>query len=491
MINLVKNELTKITKKKSFKILIFVLLVMIIISNCFYKYIYTEEDAVENEFSEINEEYVVNLKAQILGYQVFEAINTEEYVTAECNLQLAEYIMEFQNETWKAEMVSKYLYQPVLNIVSNTYLYENENKDEIIKENTEIRDEILTQLRNDNWRYFAEKELAEAQQDLKTAELNLSKSLDIEKQKHETNIHMNEVAIKVLEWRLEKDIPYQTSYKSNLLYNYIDEAYYVYSYENLLEEEQKDYFTKQNYYENLENIKTTEYIIENNINKTGENNAGSILANFYEENMFIIIVIAIIYSAVIVSEEFNKGTIKLLLVRPYSRVKILLSKFIALIIMVMFLTLLMMLMQFFVGGFILGFESLSVPVIRYDFNVSLVHEMNVFIYLLIETIYRIPLILILMAVAFTAGTLFTNASLATIFSLLVYLTYPFINTLVTIYQVKIMRYYITVNWSIEQYMFGNLPDIEGNTLQFSLIVWAVYFVALLGVAIVNFKKKNV
>ena len=56
----------------------------------------------------------------------------------------------------------------------------------------------------------------------------------------------------------------------------------------------------------------------------------------------------------IVSEEFNKGTIKLLLVKPYTRNKILLSKFITTLIMIVFVIIVTITMQILIGGVLFG-----------------------------------------------------------------------------------------------------------------------------------------
>ena len=78
----------------------------------------------------------------------------------------------------------------------------------------------------------------------------------------------------------------------------------------------------------------------------------------------------IMVAGTIVSEEFNKGTIKLLLVKPYSRYKILLSKFLTILIMIVFSILVVIGMELLVGGILFGFDSLSIPVVEYNFNTN-------------------------------------------------------------------------------------------------------------------------
>ena len=48
-----------------------------------------------------------------------------------------------------------------------------------------------------------------------------------------------------------------------------------------------------------------------------ESNARGMLVNFFSHYEIFIVIIIVMIAGTIVSEEFNKGTIKLLLVRPY------------------------------------------------------------------------------------------------------------------------------------------------------------------------------
>ena len=92
-----------------------------------------------------------------------------------------------------------------------------------------------------------------------------------------------------------------------------------------------NYQEKLAYNESLENKEISRYIIENNIDLYKTDTKG-MLENFFNEYGIFIIVVIVMIAGTIVSEEFNKGTIKLLLVKPYSRLKILLSKYITTLI---------------------------------------------------------------------------------------------------------------------------------------------------------------
>lgn len=62
MSNLIKNELTKIFKKKSIYIILFVTLAFVILSNCMYKYFYNS-----GNYSYYSESYVEYAREAIKG----------------------------------------------------------------------------------------------------------------------------------------------------------------------------------------------------------------------------------------------------------------------------------------------------------------------------------------------------------------------------------------------------------------------------------------
>ena len=127
----------------------------------------------------------------------------------------------------------------------------------------------------------------------------------------------------------------------------------------------KTYEEEKEFYEAKENAEKSKYIIEQGKDiKNTSDSRGFLLNVFSRYELFIIITIVLIAGA-IVSEEFNKGTIKLLLVRPFSRAKILLAKFITVVITVLFIMVVTVILQFIVGGIFFGFDSLSIPAVIY------------------------------------------------------------------------------------------------------------------------------
>ena len=199
----------------------------------------------------------------------------------------------------------------------------------------------------------------------------------------------------------------------------------------------------------------------------------------------------VMIAGTIVSEEFNKGTIKLLLVKPYNRNKILLAKFITVLIMIMFTIFAVVAMELIVGGIIFGFDSLSVPVLEYNFTTGSLEVINIFTYLGIEILTGLPKIILLATLAFACSTLFTNSAVAIAIPLLGFMSADMINMLVIQFKVQFMKLFVSLNWNFEEYLFGNLPNMEGMTCGFSVIICMIYFVVMLIPTFSAFKKKNI
>ena len=207
-------------------------------------------------------------------------------------------------------------------------------------------------------------------------------------------------------------------------------------------------------------------------------------------SLFIIVIVVMI-AGTIVSEEFNKGTIKLLLIKPYSRKKILLAKFLTTLIIIVFTIVTILVMQLIVGGIMFGFDSLSIPIVEYNFNTNAIQEINVFAYLGLQILTQLPIIILLGTLAFALSTIFNNSALAITISLLGFMSASIINQIAITFNVQILKYFVTMNWDLSQYLFGALPMMPNMTMLSSIVICIIYFLIMMIVAFIVFKKKNI
>ena len=480
---LIKNELIKLFKKKSIYIALIVVLGFMIFSNVMSK---NTSNILYNQYY-YSGQTLTFLQEELEGLDPEKASDMEMYIDIKSQIELYELMGEYENGSWQQEIISENL----SGYFKEKCMYEYGAKKDSQKaqEAQNKIDEIKQKLDSDDWKYFAQLELQQATEKLANIEEQIKNTddkktlLSLNQEKEATLIDKT-----IAEYRINKGIKYGQDYLNQAIEDYRYAAQDIARLES--SEKELSYEEQKRYNESLNLREKSKYIIENNVD-LNEMNLRRVLENFFTEYGIFVIAILVMIAGTIVSEEFNKGTIKLLLVKPYSRTKILLSKFITSMLMIIFVVLIMGIMQLFVGGVIFGFDSLSAPVVEYNFNTNSLQEINVFVYFLTQFLAQLPIFILLATLAFALGTIFANSALAITISLLGYIAANIINQLAMSYNIKFLEYFVTMNWDLSQYLFGNLPNMEGMTMSFSIITCIVYFLIMVIPTLIIFKKKNI
>ena len=480
---LIKNELIKLFKKKSIYIALIVVLGFMIFSNFMYK---STNNVMYNSY--IYSEQTLNyLQEELDKLDPKKTSDIGMYVDIKSQIELYELMKQYENGSWQQQIINQDL--PTYFKEKCMYEYGEEKDLQKAQEAQNKIDEIKQKLDTDDWEYFAQLELQQATEKLANIEEQIKNTddkktlLSLNQEKEATLIDKT-----IAEYRINKGIKYGQDYLNQAIEDYRYAAQDIARLES--SEKELSYEEQKRYNESLNLREKSKYIIENNVD-LNEMNLRRVLENFFTEYGIFVIAILVMIAGTIVSEEFNKGTIKLLLVKPYSRTKILLSKFITSMLMIIFVVLIMGIMQLFVGGVIFGFDSLSAPVVEYNFNTNSLQEINVLVYFLIQFLAQLPIFILLATLAFALGTIFTNSALAITISLLGYIAANIINQLAMSYNIKFLEYFVTMNWDLSQYLFGNLPNMEGMTMSFSIITCIVYFLIMVIPTWIIFKKKNI
>ena len=483
MSRLIKNELIKIFKKKSIYITLLVILAFVILTNCIYKFFYHS-----GSYHEYNDNYIQYLQEDLAKLDVNKPSDTKMYIDLKSELDIYEMKQKYETGTWQRDILSSQVSSYVSE--KNTYLYGESKDTEKVAELDKTINKILEKLEQDDWRYFAQEELNQAKTALTTLENQKANTQDKQElQSLEVAIKNANIDKEVAEIRVNKDIKYGEDFRNAALGIYQEEAKNIINIESNAQE--LKYEEKQDYNQSIEKREINKYILENNVDINKQNDVRGILKSFFNEYGLFVIVMIIMIAGTIVSEEFNKGTIKLLLVKPYSRNKILLAKFITVFLMIAFSILAVVVMELLVGGIIFGYDSLSVPVLAYDFTTQSLQSLNIFSYLGVEIMTQLPELILLATLAFACSTLFTNSAVAIAIPLLGYMSADMINMLVVQFKVQFMKFFVSLNWNFEEYLFGNLPKMEGMTLGFSIVICMPYFVAMIIPTFIVFKKKNI
>ena len=483
MSNLIKNELTKIFKKKSIYIILFVTLAFVILSNCMYKYFYNS-----GNYSYYSESYVEYAREAIKGLDPNKTSDTKMYIEYKTVLDVYDMMQEYPSDAWQTQIIASTVESYVTE--RNTYLYGAEKNVEQASKIDEQINELTKRLKNDDWKYFANEELQTAEEKVKALEDEKNSTDDKQRlESLDSEIAVAQIDLDVAKYRVDEDIKYGQDYMNTALSKYQEYSYTI----EQMDSSNTDltYQEKKDYNEAIQEREISKYVIENHVDVEKANDLRGILSRFFSEFGLFIIVIVVMIAGTIVSEEFNKGTIKLLLVKPYSRNKILLSKFITVLIITVFAIVVILGMEVIVGGLIFGFDSLSVPVVVYNFNTNMLQEINVFAYLGTQIIMILPSIILLATLSFALSTIFTNSPVAIALPLLGYMGVAVINQLAMQYNIGFLRYFVTLNWDFTQYLYGGMPLMEGLTPEFSVVICLLYFLIMLIPTFVIFKKKNI
>ena len=277
--------------------------------------------------------------------------------------------------------------------------------------------------------------------------------------------------------------------------NYLNEAKYQYQKNLELKENYKDkklsYNEKLKYQTILENIELNKYIIDNNKNINNYKTLNYQLKTTLEDYEIFIIIIILITSSTIISNELKEGTIKLLLIKPYTRNQILLSKYLSMIIVMVLSIIYLYLTQLLIGGFYLGFSSLQEKVVIYNFQLSTIMCYNIFGYTFLRVLLKLPMLILLSTLSFLISIITSNNILSLTISLIVYIFSASIKSLAINYNLKIMKYLLTMNWNINEYLFGKLSEYKYLNLTTSIIICIIYYIFLLVLSFIIFNKKDI
>lgn len=473
MSNLVKNEIIKILKKIGIYIMLITILAYIILANALSKYV-DNETYITDEY---NEEYISTLRSTMQSLDTNLNSNLELYVHDKTTVDTYELLKKYDKNSWQYAIIKDKGTEYISQINQCKYILKNENELKVAQNQC---DEFIKKLDKNNWKLFAKEDLARLKQAKAENQTEINKEDKLQ-----------DIQIEGLEMRLKYNIEYGNNYKNEALSNYTQNSLML---ADLEENNNKTYEEKQQYQTAKAEQAKNKYVIEKDIDIYSKSNLRAMLlklfSDYSEYDLFIVIMVVLIAGA-IVSEEFNKGTIKLLLVRPYKRSKILLAKFITVLITIFATMIIVCALQFIVGGIFFGFDSLNIPAIEYDYGSGQIIEMSIFKNLIMRALGKLPIYILLGTLAFSLSTLFTNTAVAISITLLGYMGSDIINELGYAFKLKWLKFFVTPNWDFTQFYFGKLPQMEGITVSFSAAICLVYFIIMLTYSFLIFKNRNI
>lgn len=201
----------------------------------------------------------------------------------------------------------------------------------------------------------------------------------------------------------------------------------------------------------------------------------------------LVSLLTIIVAAGIVANEFRWGTIKLLLIRPISRSKILLSKYISVLIFAFVTSIFLYVFSFMIGAIFFGIEGANPHILLstepgFEY-VSIIGD------ILSTYGYKVINLVMMATFAFMISTVFRNSSLA--IGLAIFLMMAGTQIVFIFAERSWAKYILFANTDLTQYKAGNTPMLEGMTLGFSVSVLVVYYAIFIVLSWIVFTKRDV
>lgn len=483
MFSLIRNELTKIFHKKA----IYVIGIITILVGCMDFGIIRLSENMNKLFE--NDTTMQYIEEGLKTYDLEDAEQASMYADDKTMIDVYKVSKEYSYNSF-----AYYL----LNNKGEEYLscmnharYVNKDEEEYKRCET-LYNQLLSDLKTQDWKYFVNQDKEEVEKEIQELE-NRLKNPSISKEEREyieRDITLQNIRLQGISYSLAKNI-----YPSNNDNYSIISNYEFFASEWISMEKDEKVFTERSQLLNKREVEKSyyeyKYIMENEKNYSGTFSAKGMLISEFSGPILFVLVMVIFIAGSIVSDEYNKGTIKQLLLRPFTRTKILASKYISCIIVFLLYTCFYALVCTLAYGLASGFGSLFDPVIVYDFASSSIVEMHLIPYLLLQFISVLPVYLIILTLAFFMSTISGNTALSVMVPFMTYFISGILSGFASILEVKALKYFPTMCWNLSDFLFGGLPSFKYSTLTTSLVVSVITFLVLFVFSFVIFKKKDI
>ncbi|MCE5169465.1 ABC transporter permease [Paenibacillus profundus] len=242
-------------------------------------------------------------------------------------------------------------------------------------------------------------------------------------------------------------------------------------------------------------LQQLQYYLDHDVNPDEPN--GVTFTRTFMDNavtLFIPLLVMAIASD-IVSSERSTGTIKMLLTRPVRRWKVLLSKWIVLMMFTGIIVILTALLAYLISGMVFGYGGWTFPIFTgfalsgTEVNFDTVHIVPSWMYMLMQCGLIWFSSVVVAALGFMISVLVrsTAASIVTLMATLIAgsILYNMASSWPT------AKYLFMINLKLTDYLAGTPAPVEGMSLPFSLGVLAVWGIAGLFVAFRVFTKQDI
>ncbi|RID82173.1 ABC transporter permease [Peribacillus asahii] len=242
-------------------------------------------------------------------------------------------------------------------------------------------------------------------------------------------------------------------------------------------------------------VKQQQYYLDHNINPS-EPGAATFTRMFIENasSLFIPLLVMIVASD-LVSSESSQGTIKLLLTRPVLRWKILMSKYITLLLSISIIVAMTGVLAYALSGVVFGYHGWNAPIITGftveagNVDTSGVRLISQWQLLLMDFGLVWYIAVVVGTLAFMLSVLIRSTPAGMGIMLAALISGAILNNMVSSWESA--KYFFMVNLQLTNYLSGVAPPIEGMTLLSSVLILFVWWLAALIVSFIVFIRKDV
>ncbi|MEK3890149.1 ABC transporter permease [Bacillus sp. FSL K6-3431] len=196
----------------------------------------------------------------------------------------------------------------------------------------------------------------------------------------------------------------------------------------------------------------------------------------------------IIIAAGIVANEFTWGTIKVLLIKPFHRWKILLAKYASVVLFLLLMLGVLFISASAIGAILFGSGG-EASNIHLAYVNGAVAEQSLLLYLIKSYLLNSLSIFLLATMAFMISAVFRVSGLAIGISIFLLLMGGTVTNLLAS-KFTWAKYSLFANTNLMQYIDG-MPLVEGMTMSFSIIMIIIYFLIFHLLAFVFFTKRDI
>ncbi|WP_282937171.1 ABC transporter permease [Paenibacillus sp. RC67] len=193
---------------------------------------------------------------------------------------------------------------------------------------------------------------------------------------------------------------------------------------------------------------------------------------------WLVFLFSVIVAGDIVASEFTWGTIKLLLIRPATRSKILAAKYVSVLLVLTAFMLFLLIISYFIGLLFFGLSGAvsgaeSFPSILQSYGIKWID------------------LLMYVTLAFMISAAFRSSSLAIGLSICLMFTANTIVLVLAQFKYTWVKYFLFANTDLSPYLLGGNPPIAGMTLGFSVTMLVLYWILFYVVSWLLFTKRDV